>query len=304
MIERTFRFCPDCGKSGCARGLAPLLRGHQPAVGVSGSATFVAIVTLGVICLVAALVFIPPVPHAGAVGIAGQLRDALAPWVLATLGLASLLFAGQFAAFTYLVPFLSEVTGISGSLISIFLFAYGAATAVGVFEGGRFADAAAARTLIVATAALFGALYLIGANPALVAPMLIMWGLVGMGLVPSPQYRVVSFAGRGRELAATLPASAINVGIAIGALAGGRALASADASSVMLVGLIICIVALPVAWATSYIAPQQDPDVAVPGEALDATSDLAAVQAFSVRGHTSCCQMLTSAEGSPRTTSQ
>lgn len=51
-----------------------------------------------------------------------------------------------------------------------------------------------------------GALWLEGAVPVLVAAALLVWGLVGFGLVPSLQYRVVSLAGDGRDLAATLPA--------------------------------------------------------------------------------------------------
>lgn len=226
------------------------------ALGWRGS--FVAMVVLGVVCLIATLAFIPPVPNTGAGGISAQVRHALAPRVLAVLGLAFLLFAGQFATFTYIVPYLEEVTGISGGLISVFLFAYGAATAVGVFGGGRFADKAARRTLIVANTVLIvalGVLYLVGAIPILVAASLILWGLVGMGLVPSLQYRVVSLAGPGADLAGTLPASAINAGIAVGALAGGWAVAHYTASSVVVVGLVICIVALPVAWATGFLTP-------------------------------------------------
>jgi DHA1 family inner membrane transport protein len=219
---------------------------------------FVTFVVLGTLCLIATLAFIPTVPHTGAGGLSAQIRHALAPRVLAVLGLAFLLFAGQYATLTYITPFLARVTGISGSLISVFLLAYGAATAVGVFGGGRFADTAAARTLIGATAVLvvaLGGLYLAGSVPVLVAAALIGWGMVGMGLVPSLQYRIVSLAGSGRDLAATLPASVINAGIAVGALAGGWTVARYPASGVVLVGMAICLVALPVAWATRHLTP-------------------------------------------------
>lgn len=223
--------------------------------------SFITMVILCAVCLIATVAFIPPVKSTGAGGISAQVRHALAPRVLALLGLAFLLFAGQYATLTYIAPFLEEVTGISGGLISAFLLAYGAATAVGVFGGGRFADKAASRTLIVANVVLIvalGVLYLVGAIPILVAASLILWGLFGLGLVPSLQYRVVSLAGPGRDLAATLPASAINAGIAVGALVGGWAVASYNASSVVLVGLVICIVALPVAWATSFLKPAEE----------------------------------------------
>jgi hypothetical protein len=47
--------------------------------------------------------------------------------------------------------------------------------------------------------------------------------------------------------------SAFDAGIAVGALAGGWAVAGYSVSSVFLVGLAICIVALPVAWATRVL---------------------------------------------------
>jgi predicted MFS family arabinose efflux permease len=39
---------------------------------------------------------------------------------------------------------LPSETGVSGALISVFLLAYGVATAVGAFAGGRYADQCAA----------------------------------------------------------------------------------------------------------------------------------------------------------------
>jgi DHA1 family inner membrane transport protein len=224
---------------------------------------FSTVIVLGVVCLAATVAFIPPVPHTGVAGIGTQARHALAPRVLAVLGLGFLLFASQYAAFTYIAPFLEQVTGVSGGLISVFLFAYGAATALGVLAGGRFADRAASRTLIVGNAVLVvaaGMLYLVGAVPIVVAALLIVWGGFGLGVVPSLQYRVVSLAGPGRDLAATLPASAFNAGIAVGALAGGWAVASYRVSSVFLVSLTIGLVALAVAWATRSLKPPPLPD--------------------------------------------
>lgn len=235
------------------------------ALGWRGS--FITICVLGALCVLANLLFIPPVPRTGAGGLSAQLRYALAPRVLALLGLAFLVFAGQYATFTYITPFLEEVTGISGGLISAFLLAYGVATAIGVFGGGRFAAEAAGRTLIVSVAVVIvalGVLYLVGANPILVAVTLVVWGVFGLGLVPSLQFRIVSLAGPGKDLAATLPASAINAGIAVGALAGGWAVAGYGASSVVIVGLAILVVALPVAWATSFLRPPTQESTTAP----------------------------------------
>ena len=223
------------------------------ALGWRGS--FAAIVGLAVIALAAAMTFVPSVPSSGR-GAGGQAKHAFAPPVLAVLVLSFLVFAGLFAALTYIVPFLEAVTGISGALISAFLLAYGVATAVGAFAGGRFADQNAARTLVVATvgvAASLLALFVVGAVAPLVAVALMALGLFGFGTGPSLQYRVVSLAGPGGPLASSLPASAINLGIAVGSAVGGLAIARYGAAAGVISGLVIAAIAIAVAWATRLL---------------------------------------------------
>lgn len=223
------------------------------ALGWRGS--FVAIVVLSVIALIAALVVVPSVPGMGG-GAGDQARYAFAPRVLAVLLLAVLVFGAVYSALTYIVPFLESVTGVSDALISAFLLAYGAATAIGSFAGGRFADDNAARTLVVgatgAVAALL-ALYLVGTVAFLVMPGLAALGLFVGGMAPSLQYRVVSLAGPGGPLAHSLPASAANVGVALGSIAGGRAIEAFTTSAAVLTGLVVAVIAAVVAWATGFL---------------------------------------------------
>jgi DHA1 family inner membrane transport protein len=219
--------------------------------------SFAAIVALSVIALIATLALVPSVP--GTAGGAGrQARYAFAPRVLAVLVLHTLVFAAVFAALTYIVPFLQTVTGISGAWVSVFLLAYGVATAVGSFGGGRFADKNAARALIagaIGVVVALAVLYLLGAIALLAAIAVLALGLFGMGMAPSLQYRVVSLAGPGAALAQSLPASAVNVGIAIGSFAGGVAIERSTASSAVLPGLAIAVIAVVVAWATRNLEP-------------------------------------------------
>ncbi|MEJ3657959.1 MFS transporter [Actinomycetes bacterium KLBMP 9759] len=225
------------------------------ALGWRGS--FTAIVVLAAIALIATLVLVPSVPSAGG-GAAGQAKHAFAPRVLAVLALSFLAFAALFAALTYLVPFLHDVTGVSGALISMFLLAYGVATAVGSFGGGRFADSNAARALLIGTtgvAVSLLALHLVGGIAVLAALALVALGLFGFGMAASLQYRVVSLAGPGRQLASALPASAINVGIAFGSFASGVAIRAFTVSSAVATGLVIAVIAIAVAWATSFLEP-------------------------------------------------
>ncbi|MGW4401768.1 MFS transporter [Amycolatopsis nivea] len=219
---------------------------------------FFGIVGVGILVLAAMLVFVPKVASAGAMGFGSQVRHALHPRVVAVLGFAVLLFAGQFAVLTYLEPYLGEVTGIAGGMVSVFLLVFGIANALGTFVGGKLADWNATLTMAVCglvLAAALGVLTLVGSMPVLTAVVLGVWGLAGFAAVPSVQYRVTALAGPGGDLAASLPASALNAGIAIGALVGGLALTGGGLSAITVTGLIICAATVPVGWATGFLKP-------------------------------------------------
>ncbi|WP_371780827.1 MFS transporter [Streptosporangium subroseum] len=219
--------------------------------------SFMAIVAGAVVTLIGTVALIPSVPPAGA-GAGHQARYAFAPRVLAVLFLNFIVFSAVFAALTYLVPFLQRVTGISGAMLSVFLLAYGAATAVGSFGGGRFADRNAGRTLIIGSigiAASLLVLYFVGSIAWLVALVLLALGLSFYSIVPSLQVRVIVLAGPGGQLAQSLPVSAANVGIAFGAFAGGIAINNYSASATVITGLIFSVVTIAVAWGTSFLKP-------------------------------------------------
>jgi len=219
-------------------------------------AAFITIIVIGAVSLIATLLFVPPVQNTGVGGAMAQARHALHPRVLAVLAVGFLLLGGQYAALTYITTFLRDITGVSGSTISLFLLGYGIANALGTFLGGWAADRKATTTLVVAAAALvvtLGVLYFFGSMPLAVGLALAVFGLVGFGLVPSLQYRVVLLAGPGRDLAATLPQSAVTAGIAAGALVGGWSVSESGPSGAVMTGLVCCAIAVPLALATGLL---------------------------------------------------
>jgi DHA1 family inner membrane transport protein len=226
------------------------------AVGWRGS--FVAVVVAGTLVLMGAVAVLPSVPTSQESRAIGQARYAFAPRVLAVLGLCFLIFTAIQSALTYLVPFLDEVTGVGGSAVGAFLLAYGIATTFGSSVGGRFADLNAARTLTLGTIGVTGSLVamrVFGASPLLMAFAVLGVGLFGMGMAPSMQHRVVSLAGAGAPLASSLPASAVNAGIAFGSYAGGVAIDGAGVSAAVVTGAVVAALAIVAAWATSMLRP-------------------------------------------------
>ncbi|HKH08386.1 MAG TPA: MFS transporter, partial [Agromyces sp.] len=226
------------------------------AVGWRGS--FTAVVAVALVILIIAARVLPSVPTPRESGAVGQARFAFAPRVLAVLGLAALIFVAIQSAVTYLVPFLAEVTDVSGPAVGAYLLAYGVATTVGSFVGGRFADASATRALIVGAAGVTVSLIVLfsfGGNPLVVAIAVIGIGMFGMATGPSLQHRVVSLSGPGAPLASSLPASAVNAGIAGGAFAGGVAIDLAGVPAAVLTGAAVGAISIVAAWATGFLKP-------------------------------------------------
>jgi DHA1 family inner membrane transport protein len=216
-------------------------------------ASFVAVVVIAALVLALASAVLPSVPAASDTHALTQARHAFAPRVLVLLGLCAVIFVAIQSVLTYVVPFLDEVTHVRGSVVSVFLLAYGVATTVGSSVGGRFADANAARALVIGSTGLLASIGLMapfGASPVLVAVAILGMGLFGMGMAPSLQHRVVTLAGPGGPLAASLPASAVNAGIAIGSLAGGAAVTIEGVGATVAVGGVFAVVAIVIAVAT------------------------------------------------------
>ncbi|GAA3794919.1 MFS transporter [Streptomyces phyllanthi] len=245
-------------------------------------ATFAGVAVLGVVALAAILVFVPAVHGSGSGGLGAQARHAFHPRVLAMLASSVLLMGSQFIAFTYLAPFLEDVTGVSSGAVGTFLLVFGVFSAIGTFAGGRLADVNASATLFVGTLVLIVALlglYVFRGNPVLVGVALAGWGVVGFGVTPAMQLRVISLAGEGGDLASTLGASAANVGVAAGAAVGGWALDAYGVADVPLVALIAAVIALPAVWATRFLkVPGTTPGAATPvrTEREDATAPVTA----------------------------
>jgi predicted MFS family arabinose efflux permease len=100
------------------------------------------------------------------------------------LGMAAsaLFFMGQFTLFTYLRPFLEDVTGVGSSTLSLMLLLIGAAGFVGTTLIGCFLKASLYRTLAIIPAlmaVIAAALVFLGGSFGVTTVLLGIWGLVG-----------------------------------------------------------------------------------------------------------------------------
>ncbi|AGU49742.1 putative transporter, MFS-type [Variovorax paradoxus B4] len=189
-------------------------------------ATFWAVTLIGVLAFAVLAVFVPRVKGEAR---PAPLREELAvlarPQVLLGLAMTVLGFAGVFVVFTYIQPLLTQVTGLSESVVSPILLVFGGGLAVGNLLGGRLADRStmpAVLGTLVALAAVLGAMQFTIATPFTAVVFVGLLGIASFATVAPMQLRVLEKAsGAGQNLASSLNIAAFNLGNALGAWVGG-----------------------------------------------------------------------------------
>jgi DHA1 family inner membrane transport protein len=145
-----------------------------------------------------------------------------------SLGMTVLVFGGMFGAFMYVEPLLTRVTGFDESAVPWLLVLFGVGLFVGNLLGGRWADRALTRTLVLLTVALgvsLVAFALLAQSPVGAAAMLLAMGFFGFATVPGLQMRVLSHAAGAPTMASSANIAAFNLGNFLGVWVSGLAIA-------------------------------------------------------------------------------
>ena len=188
--------------------------------------------------LAATLPSLPGQPRIRARASEGRLAWLSGP-LKVVLVLTVLIVSGHFAAYTYVRPFLEQVSHAGPALVSTALLMYGAAGVAGNFVAGAWAarnPKPVLVTLAVLMALSMAALPLIGL-PLLV---LVVWGLGYGGVGVTLQLWIMRSGGG--EMGTALFVGAFNVSIALGSFAGGRVVDGMSISAVMWVGAALAVV--------------------------------------------------------------
>ncbi|MFE2880440.1 MFS transporter [Streptomyces roseus] len=196
------------------------------AVGQSAGwhAAFVCVGFLGFLVLAASLLFMPALPAKGS-GSLAALRHVLRHRPLrVAVGVTALIMSGHFLAFTYVAPFLEEVTGVRPSLVGALLLVFGAAGLAGNFAAGAVVGRALRTSVIGCTgllAVVMGVMYAGGASGPLVITMLVCWGVLYAALPVALQTWVMRLVPEESEAASSLYVAAFNGAIGVGSFIGG-----------------------------------------------------------------------------------
>lgn len=144
-----------------------------------------------------------------------------------SLCLTLLLVTGHFTAFTYVRPLLTLQSGVDAAWIGALLFAYGMAGIAGNFIAGPLATRHPRGILLaIACGLLLTPLLLlwVGNSPSGGAAVLLLWGLAYGGVSVGLMSWMMKAVPHAVEIATALYVGVFNIGIALGAWAGGRLL--------------------------------------------------------------------------------
>ena len=193
-------------------------------------ATFWAVTLIGIAALAVIAFLVPadekPEDEADTGGALAVLRRGP---VLLGLLTTVLSWVGVFAAFTYIAPILTQITGFSDAAVSPILLVFGGGLVVGNLLGGRLADRRLVPTmlgsLVMLSVVLLGMTFAIH-NRALAIVAVGLLGAAAFATVAPLQMWVLQKAeGAGQGLASSFNIAAFNLGNAIGAGLGGLIIA-------------------------------------------------------------------------------
>ncbi|WP_443041811.1 MFS transporter [Streptomyces sp. B21-097] len=213
---------------------------------------FVALGALTVGVLAMLLLVMPPLPpdrttHLSVLG--GMFKGVNTRFALL---LTFLVVLAHFGTYTYVTPFLEQVTDAGSQLITTFLLVYGAAGIVGNFLGGAVVTRYPRATFglaagMIATVTLL--LPVLGRWQTGAVVLLIVWG-VGYGAVPvSSQTWFAKATPHAPEAASVLFTASFQATISLGALAGGVVVDRTSPSTVMTLGGVAAALMVVAAWA-------------------------------------------------------
>jgi predicted MFS family arabinose efflux permease len=211
-----------------------------------------AVLTIGVFAALIAFVPALPAVEATRLNVFGDMfRSRM---VRVGLLVTFLIVLAHFGTYTYVTPFLEDVTRVRPGLITVFLLTYGVAGIVGNFVAGSMAARNVRRTFSLAACMLAAATLLlpvIGKWDIGAIALLIVWGLAYGGVPVCSQTWFVKSFPQATEAASVLFTSSFQATISIGALLGGVVVDAASTSTVMVLGGVAAVLMAVAVWTLS-----------------------------------------------------
>ncbi|GGK34310.1 MFS transporter [Nocardia camponoti] len=205
---------------------------------------FGALAALSIVNIMVVWLFIPRLTPVETVGVADFRNLLRSSALVAALGITLVVVVGNYAAYTYIAPFIIGERGIDPSLVGPLLLLYGVAGVFGNFLAGYTLDRVGSAPAVLGALALTvsGSLVLlfsIDSTPGMII-LLALWGLSYSGLPVVLQTIVLRVAGKNSQSATSIYVLVFNCSIALGALFGGVAIDEIGSRAPILAGAALC----------------------------------------------------------------
>lgn len=232
--------------------------GRMVASAFGWKAVFLAIAILGIIAMLVIAAVIPRMQGDKPVPLVKQLALLKKPQVLVALGITFFWLGGYSLAYTYISPFLLEVTHLNESLISAALLVFGIASLIGSKVGGYSADKRGIIFTLVSGMILhvISLILLSFAGQSVIAifAVLILWSFAAWSSGPTQQFNLVSLVPESSGVMLSLNQSTMQLSMAVGAAVGGLIVNRVSLASITWFGALGVLIAIIAAFALSGMA--------------------------------------------------
>ncbi|WP_455803171.1 MFS transporter [Acinetobacter guillouiae] len=209
--------------------------------------TFGLVAVLVFICLIALLRLLPEVKSSGQLRMEEEIKAFKNKAYWKACATSCLILGASFAAFSYFVPVLVDITGFSMRVVPFILMAFGFSNIVGNTITGRLAHDHSLKIMLIGLTVLSISLFAfaIFAEYKTVAIItIILIGLSGVPMNPAMMARIVSVAHPGPMVNA-VHTSVINIGLGGGSYIGGLAITNGyGLRSGLWIGAVLAVLAL------------------------------------------------------------
>ena len=209
--------------------------------------TFGLVAVLVFICLIALVRLLPEVSGGGQLRMEEEIKAFKNKAYWKACATSCLILGASFAAFSYFVPVLVDITGFSMQVVPFILMAFGFSNIVGNMITGRLAHDHSLKIMLIGLTVLSISLFafaIFAEYKTIAIIAIILIGLSGVPMNPAMMARIVSVAHPGPMVNA-VHTSVINIGLGGGSYIGGLAITNGyGLRSGLWIGAVLAILAL------------------------------------------------------------
>jgi predicted MFS family arabinose efflux permease len=206
--------------------------------------TFAAVAGAALLIAVAQFAVLPRIPAAGRMTLTDLGRVFRVPLGRTILIAAGVATTGQFAASTFVTPFLLRNAHLSSGVVSVLFLGYGSAGIVGTLLGSAFVARSRIRAFATVAAAFGAALIalpLLDGRPIVVGVLCVGWGVMWGVVVLALQTLMLSATPDAPEASSALLITISQLAIAAGSALGGVLVDSAGLAALFVISGIVAL---------------------------------------------------------------